>query len=109
MLTALLSIPTILADWFSIKDFTIDWSPLQKDFKTIFPFCIPFDLVNLIKGFSATPQDFQFQIKLDTGFFNVNHTVDLSPFMVPIIFFRYCVVVLFSYILIIKTRNLIKW
>lgn len=109
ILTALLSIPTILADLIAIKDFTIDFSPLQKSYKTIFPFCIPFDLVNLIKGFSATPTDFQFQIKLETGYFNINHIVDLSPFMIPILFFRYCVVALFSYILIIKTRNLIKW
>ena len=35
--------------------------------------------------------------------------VDLSPFSIPIIFFRWVVTIWFSWILISRTRDMIKW
>ena len=74
-----------------------------------FPFCIPFDLINSIKVFSAAAVDFHFRIDLDTSYWSVHHEVDLTPFSVPIAFFRYLCVIWFGWILITRTRDMIKW
>lgn len=103
------AIRTAVLEFFAISDFSLNLDPLKVDFKSVFPFCIPFDLANLVGIFAASPSDFTFNIKLDTQYWQVDHTVDLSPFRVPIIFFRYCVIATFIWILISQTRNLIKW
>lgn len=74
-----------------------------------FPFCIPFDLVNSVRVFSANAQDFSFRIDFDTKFFSVHHAVDLTPFVLPIAFFRYTCVIWFCWVLITRTRDMIKW
>lgn len=74
-----------------------------------FPFCIPFDMVKAVKLFAATAADFVFKIDLDTQFFSVHHTVDLTPYAVPIAFFRYACVFWFAWILLSRTRDLMKW
>lgn len=98
-----------LQEFLDIKDFSLDFSPLKIALKDKFPFCIPFDFIKLFSVFSASPTDFQFTIKVDTQYWNINHTVDLSPFRTPILFFRYVVVVWFCFILMNKTRDFIKW
>lgn len=103
------AIGTAITDWGKISDFSLDFDPLKVNFATKFPFCIPFDFINLITAFSASPTDFQFRINLDTAYFTVDHTVDLSPFRVPILFFRYIVVIWFSFILMSRTRDFMKW
>ena len=51
---------------------------------SVFPFCIPFDLINLIKVFSATPEapKFKFPIKYPTGqgYGTYELDIDLSSF-----------------------------
>lgn len=74
-----------------------------------FPFCIPFDMVKAVKLFAAAAADFVFRIDLDTQYFSVHHTVDLTPYAVPIAFFRYACVFWFAWILISRTHDLIKW
>lgn len=74
-----------------------------------FPFSIPFDMVKAVKLFAAAAADFMFQIDLDTQYFSVHHTVDLTPYAVPIAFFRYACVFWFAWILISRTHDLIKW
>lgn len=74
-----------------------------------FPFSIPFDMVKAVKLFAATAADFVFRIDLDTQYFSVHHTVDLTPYAVPIAFFRYACVFWFAWILISRTHDLIKW
>lgn len=74
-----------------------------------FPFCIPFDMVDSVKQFAATASDYQFRIKLDTQYFQVDHTVDLTPLALPLAFFRYLVVVWFVWVLMSRTHDLIKW
>lgn len=90
-------------------DKALDLDPLKINLKNKFPFCIPFDFINLIKVFSVEPQNFAFDIKLDTKFWSIDHTVDLAPFRLPIIFFRYIVDFWFVWILISRTRDMIKW
>lgn len=77
--------------------------------KDKFPFCIPFDMVDSVKQFAATASDYQFRIKLDTQYFQVDHTVDLTPLALPLAFFRYLVVVWFVWVLMSRTHDLIKW
>ena len=74
-----------------------------------FPFCIPFDLINSVRVFAASAANFSFDIDLETSYFSVHHTVDLSPFAVPIAFFRYTCVLFWIWVLITRTRDLMKW
>lgn len=74
-----------------------------------FPFSIPFDMVKAVELFAAAAADFVFRIDLDTQYFSVHHTVDLTPYAVPIAFFRYACVFWFAWILISRTHDLIKW
>lgn len=74
-----------------------------------FPFCIPFDLVDSIKQFAVTAKDFHFRIKLDTHYFQIDHEVDLSDMVLPFAFFRYMVLVWFVWMLMLRTRDLVKW
>jgi len=99
----------LIKDFFNPKDFKLDWSPLKIGLTKVFPFCIPFDFSRMISVFSATPTDFKFNIDLDTMYFKVHHTVDLTSFRLPIMFFRYVVIIMFSYILISRTRTFMKW
>ncbi len=103
------SIADTLARFFDVSNFNLDFSPFQIGLTKVFPFCIPFDMYNGVKLFAAQAADFSFDIKLDTDYFKVDHTVDLAPFKLPIMFFRYIVVFWFSWILISRTRDLMKW
>lgn len=108
----------ILGDiWDAIRNFFDSPSDFKLDFDGFknlilvdrFPFCIPFDLRDAIMLFAASAADYKFSIDLDTSYFSVHHTVDLSPYTVPITFFRYVVVVWFVYVLILRTRDVMKW
>lgn len=43
-------------------DTPIDFTPIELPFKTKFPFCIPFDLINSVQSFKATPVAPKFNI-----------------------------------------------
>ena len=103
------SIANTIANFFDVSEFTLDFSPFEIGLSKVFPFCIPFDFYNGIKLFSSKADNFSFDIKLDTEYFKIDHTVDLTPFRIPILFFRYIVVFWFSWILISRTRDLMKW
>ena len=74
-----------------------------------FPFSIPFDFVNAIRVWSAQAADYQLVIDLDTSYFKLHKVIDLSPFVVPLAFFRYGATLWFAIALMLKTRDLIKW
>lgn len=74
-----------------------------------FPFCIPFDFVNSIKTFASASSDYQLAIDIDTSYLEIHHVVDLTPFSLPIAFFRYASSIWFAIFLMFKTRDLIKW
>lgn len=97
------------ADLLNTSDFDINFDALHVPLTDKFPFCIPFDFGKLVTMFSAQPADFQFRINVETSLWTVDHTVDLSPFMLPILFFRYVVTAMFVWILISRTRDFIKW
>lgn len=77
--------------------------------KDKFPFCIPFDMVDSVREFAASAADYQLHIKIDGQYLQIDHTVDLTPFAVPIAFFRYLCVTWFVWVLISRTHDLIKW
>lgn len=94
----------------SPSDFKLDMDGFRNlAIKDKFPFCIPFDMVDSVKQFAATASDYQFRIKLNTQYFQVDHTVDLTPLALPLAFFRYLVVVWFIWVLMSRTHDLIKW
>ena len=94
----------------SPSDFKLDMDGFRNlAIKDKFPFCIPFDMVASVKQFAATASDYQFRIKLDTQYFQIDHTVDLTPLALPLAFFRYLVVVWFVWVLMSRTHDLIKW
>lgn len=109
ILSALKAIISAIAGFFDVSKFDLDLSPLKVKLSSVFPFCIPFDFKNVISAFSAQPTDFQFKIDLDTSYFSVHHIVDLSPFRIPILFFRYIVIATFCIILMTKTKEYMKW
>lgn len=94
----------------SPSDFKLDMDGFRNlAIKDKFPFCIPFDMVDSVKQFAADAADYQFRIKLDTQYFSVDHVVDLTPLAVPLAFFRYIVVTWFVWVLLSRTRDLMKW
>lgn len=107
--TGIDSIATTLGNFFDVSQFELDFSPFQIGLTKIFPFCIPFDFFNGIKLFAQQADNFSFDIKLDTDYFKIDHSVDLSHFKIPFAFFRFVAVFWFSYILISRTRDFMKW
>lgn len=75
-----------------------------------FPWCIPFDLYNVISIFNASPTAPQFTWKMDFAgrFAPYDINIDLSDWNVVAQIFRAMVVIVFLIFLIIKTRDLIK-
>lgn len=110
ILDAVLAIPAVIASIFDVTQFQLDFTPFKSlVIKDKFPFCIPFDFRNAVKSFASTASDYQMRIDLETSFFEIHHTVDLSPFVVPIAFFRYAACVWFTLVLITRTKDLMKW
>lgn len=103
------SIADTLSDFFNPSEFKLDFSKFKVGLTEVFPFCIPFDFVKGIKSLASDSAGYSFDIKLATTFFKVNHTVDLTPYRIPILFFRFVCDFWFGYILISRTRDWIKW
>lgn len=89
----------------NIKD-----AKMVVDLHEFFPFCVPFDLVRLIKVLHAEPQApcFETAIKYDKLNINVPIKLDLSQFDEAARVFRLCEVILFILSLILVTRNIIR-
>lgn len=101
----------------AISDVFVYDSTLKLDYsgfsnliiKDRFPFSIPFDLYNSVKMFSASASQPDFNISIHNKFLSVDHTIDISFMHLFILFFRWVCNVWFSMVLILKTRDLIKW
>lgn len=106
---AVTSIADTLANFFNPSNFSLDFSKFKFGLTEIFPFCIPFDFVKGIKLLAADASAFNFNIVLDTKWFSIDHTVNLQPFRIPILFFRFIADFWFGFILISRTRDWIKW
>lgn len=103
------SIADTLSDFFNPSEFKLDFSKFKVGLTEVFPFCIPFDFVKAIKLLATDSSGFSFDIDLKTTWFTIDHTVDLKPFRIPILFFRFICDFWFGYILISRTRDWIKW
>ena len=95
--------------FFDVSKFDLNFDSLKIGLTKVFPFCIPFDFFNAVKMFSSDASTFVFDINLETEYFTIDHTVDLTPFRLPILFFRYVVVFWFGFILISRTKDFMKW
>lgn len=110
ILRAINSILDFLKNMFNVSEFELDLSGFKSLIITEkFPFSIPFDFVNSIKMFAKQAKNPIFSINLDTHAFKLNHVIDLQPYIFYIGFFRYISVAWFSWFLIIKTKDLIKF
>lgn len=82
---------------------------VRTDLKRVFPFCIPFDLIDAIKLFNAPPRAPVFEIPVPMGdLAQESVTIDLSSFEPVAQITRICFTILFIFSLIMATRHLIK-
>jgi hypothetical protein len=88
------------------KDYIADWT-------TLFPFCIPFDLINMLKALQSNRVAPEIEIPINLHFGNVvnyEHTfvIDFDDYSSIISIFRTLEIVGFSVGLILITRGIIK-
>ena len=93
---------------------TLDFSPLYFSFADKFPFCIPFDLIRMVKEFNAEAKEPVFYVDM-SGFSNdknslseVGFTLDLTEFDELITIVRTLTLISFVFFLALKTRDIIK-
>lgn len=57
-------------------------APFKMDLKGLFPFCIPFDVVDMLKMLKAEPQAPRYTVNWNIPIINqtLNFTIDLTPF-----------------------------
>lgn len=81
------------------------------DLSAVFPFCVPFDLVALLKTLSAPAQTPKFEIPIDFPAIDYQYTfvIDLSFLDSAAQVFRACITVSFILALISITPKMIKW
>lgn len=91
-----------------------DFSPLYLSVSDKFPFCIPFDLVNMINEFKADKKEPKFIVDM-SGFSssktkanNLNFEIDLTKFEQLFVIVRTLTLVTFIFGIAYKTRDIIK-
>lgn len=90
----------------------IDWSPLTKlrSFTGVFPFCIPFDIISMVKSLDETPEAPRFEIPFKYGdYIDEKIIVDLSVVNTLIPFVRLFILMDFVIGLAWATSRVIKW
>lgn len=93
---------------------SLDFSPLYFSFANKFPFCIPFDLINMIKEFESEKKEPKFYVDMSafsnniakTG--NVGFEIDLTKFDELITIVRTITLISFIFYIAFKTRDIIK-
>ena len=90
---------------------TSDNESFTRDLKTIFPFCIPFDIVDCIKLFNAEPETPRVEVPMHFGIVNKDYTwvIDLKDFDGVALIFRTMFLIVFLIGLAITTSKVIKW
>lgn len=92
-----------------VKDFTGKGTDLTFDWKGVFPFCIPFDLIKFIQCFCADPEAPKFEIPVNIPkIYKGDIKVDLSGFDEVAALCRTLFDILFILGLAYATRYLIK-
>lgn len=84
---------------------------LTRDWKMVFPFCIPFDMIDLIRAFEAEPKAPYFEIPIKSELFQFEYMIeiDLKDFDEIARIFRLGETALFLIGLALVTGKVIKW
>lgn len=88
----------------------IDKGSFVRDLRTLFPFCIPFDLIDCIRLFNAEPVTPKIEVPMHFAFVNVDYTweIDLKDFDGVATVCRSMFLILFIVGLVLITRTLIR-
>lgn len=91
-------------------DSDVDKGSFVRDLRTLFPFCIPFDLIDCIRLFNAEPVTPKVEIPMHFAFVDVDYTwtIDLKDFNGVATVCRSMFLILFIVGLVLITRNLIR-
>lgn len=89
----------------------IDGSEVTRDWRLVFPFCIPFDIIDLFTTLMAEPVAPRFEFPMQFPDYGIDYTfvIDFNDFEVLAKVFRTCETVLFILSLCILTGKVIKW
>lgn len=107
----LFGITSFFTKVFDVTQFKLDFSPLKNaGIQNKFPFCIPFDLYNVLKTV-LKPGAVDFHVKLDTVYFKIDYMLPINEPIFQLVrnFFRWSALFGFIISLIRGTKNLIKW
>ena len=87
-----------------------DNAPFLADLSSLFPFCVPFDLIRLFKVLQSAPQAPYWEIPLDVPSIGLHYefVIDMSQFDTLAQIFRVCETIGFICGLILITRKLIR-
>ena len=91
-------------------DSDVDKGSFVRDLKTLFPFCIPFDLIDCIRLFNAEPQTPKIDFPIHFPIVNVDYTftIDLKDFDGVAKICRSMFLIMFIIGLVFATRPLIR-
>lgn len=91
-------------------DSDIDKGSFVRDLRTLFPFCIPFDLIDCIRLFNAEPVTPKIEVPMHFAFVDVDYTweIDLKDFDGVATVCRSMFLILFIVGLVLITRTLIR-
>ena len=89
----------------------IDGSEVTRDWRLVFPFCIPFDIIDLFTTLIAEPVAPRFEFPMQFPDYGIDYTfvIDFNDFELLAKVFRTCETVLFILSLCILTGKVIKW
>lgn len=88
-----------------------DMSSYKVDLHTVFPFCIPFDFIALLRALDAEPEAprFDFPVVIPALDYRETVTLDMSVFDDVAEIIRLCETVSFIIFLMFATSKVIKW
>ena len=89
----------------------IDGSDATRDWRLVFPFCIPFDIIDLYKVLIAEPKapHWEIPLKVDSIGFEYTFIIDFEQFETLAEIFRLCETIGFILGLALITGKVIKW
>lgn len=89
----------------------VDIDDYKRDLRLIFPFCIPFDFISLLRVLDAEPVTPVFEVPFSVPVLGIDEKVvlDLSFLDDIMEVFRVCEVVSFIIVLMSVTHKMIKW
>lgn len=88
-----------------------DLDDYKRDLRLIFPFCIPFDFIALLRAMDSEPVTPVFEVPFSVPALDINEKVvlDMSFLDDFMVVFRACEVISFMIMLMFATHKMIKW